>query len=118
MQHSALLALDSMASEKSVRIAVYDRAFFLFEMMVKKTSVEEIADQIIEFVGGEKHRLEAFDVALKRMNRRQRMEALIEKAEEIAAWAGKETGESSLDDFPDDPPTATKKVIRKKARSR
>ncbi len=114
--HSSLLALDSMAGEKSVRVAVYDRAMLIVETMRnKKASVEEIADQIFAFVAGDKHRLEAFDVSLKRLNPHNKMSNIIDRAEAIAAWADQGPGETSLDDFPEDPPKVTK-VVRKKGK--
>jgi len=118
--YSSLLALDAMASEKSIRIAVYDRALMLHGAMKLKVqvSIEEIANQILEFVGGERHRLEAVDVSMKRMHRQNRIEDVLTRAEKIAEWAEEEQGGSSVDDFASDPgpaePASEPVVIKKK----
>lgn len=88
--YSTLLALDSMASEQSVRVAVYDRALNTKRVVARAPPVESIAERFFAFVQGQRWRLEALDAASNHANRRDTIERLIENAETIAAWADPE----------------------------
>ncbi len=83
----SLLALDSFTSEQAIRVAVYGRAILLRTKIGRPPSAESIASDFVDFVKGERWRLDALDVALKYADRRSSVETLIARASEIVAWA-------------------------------
>ena len=85
--YGSLLALDSFASEASLRVAAYGRALEVCKKMRRPPPAESIASSLVDFVKGERWRLDALDVALKHAGMGSTVETLIEKANEIAAWA-------------------------------
>lgn len=84
---ASLLALDAYTSEEVLRVAAYDRALQLTKLVVRPSPVDAVATRIVGFVRGECWRMSVVDVALKYADRHTSIDALIEKAEEIAAWA-------------------------------
>ncbi len=84
--YGSLLALDSFASEESLRVAAYARALEFIRAGTSGMAPGPIAEGFFEFVGSEKWRLDVLDVALKHANRRDTLEILLEKADKIAAF--------------------------------
>lgn len=85
--YGSLLALDSFASEESLRIAAYGRALKLSKAVRTAPSVELVAARFIDFVSDERWRLDALDVALSTIDRGADLDRLMKIAEEIADWA-------------------------------
>ena len=85
--YGSLLALDAFASEQSIRVAVYARAMDLRRTISRPPPVEEIADNFLAFVKGDRWRLEALDVALRQRDHRSTVASMIESAGRVVAWA-------------------------------
>lgn len=82
----SLVSLDSSASKQSIRVAIYARALAFLRAGTSGETPGPIAESFFEFVGSEKWRLDALDVALKHANRRDTLERLLEQAEKIAEF--------------------------------
>lgn len=87
MGHGSLLALDALASEESIRVALYGRAMEMHKRMSNPIKVELIAEAFVRFVKNERYKLDALDIALRFAGRRTPVETLIAQATEIVRWA-------------------------------
>ena len=76
-----------MDDEQTVRVAVYDRAMTMYRLLARAPSVEAIAETFLNFVQGQRWRIDALDVAIKHTGRGNTIETLVQKAEQIAKWA-------------------------------
>ena len=72
---------------KSIRVACYARAAELHAQLARPREIEALADDISAFIGDDLWKLEAFDVAMKRVNRRGTVESVLEVTRAIMAWA-------------------------------
>jgi len=84
--YGSLLALDSFASEESLRVAAYGRALTYLQHATAKASPEAVASRFVAFVGVERWRLDALDLAILRADRRMSVDRLMESAEKIVRW--------------------------------
>lgn len=84
--YGALLALDSFATEESVRVAVYDRAMKVASAAGDHSKTIRAAELFLTFVEGKRWRLDILDVALRRSSKHSPAEIVVEKAEDIAEW--------------------------------
>ena len=84
--YTALLALDSMTSENMLKVAVYERAVQLHQLMARKIPIEEIASRFLEFAKGERWRLAVLDTVFLRVDRKTTLDRIIEYANEAAEW--------------------------------
>ncbi len=114
----SLMALDALASKKSVRVAAYARAMRTHHRM--GADVETVAAAFVDFIGGPSWRLEALDVVLESPT--HSLESLLTRAEAIVEWVTREPQPVVIDhritnETPSPPATATttqkKKVTRK-----
>jgi hypothetical protein len=85
--YGSLLSLDSFASEESIRVAAYSRALAVRQQIQRPPLADQIATAFIDFVGDERWRLDALDVALRYAHMRSTVESIIEQANEVSAWA-------------------------------
>jgi hypothetical protein len=82
----SLLALDSFASEESLRVAAYARALVYRRNTTKPLDAEVIAERFVSFIGGQRWRLDALDTAIENAGRRANLDKLISSADKIVAW--------------------------------
>jgi hypothetical protein len=83
---TSLLELDVFASAESLRVYMYKRAVPFQGRSLKFVTVGSVASAFLNFVGGERWRLEVLDAALERTSRNTTVEGVLEKAQEIADW--------------------------------
>ena len=105
----SLLSLDSVSSEEQIRLAIYDRALSLHKITKKSPGVTAIAESFVEFVRGERLRLDALDLAFQHADRFTSADRLLDRAEKIVAWAAPPVEPVAAD------LTTTKKTSKKKA---
>jgi hypothetical protein len=82
----SLLALDSLSSEESVRVALYARAKRVADAQMLTHQVESIADAFVKFVGGASWRMDALDVVLATTGRRESVDLILKKTSAVIAW--------------------------------
>lgn len=111
--YGSLLALDSFASEESIRVAAYGRALEFSKMSKYTPDVAEIAACFVGFVGNERWRLDVLDVALSNIDRNFSVDRLIAMANEIADWAKLPEPEPEPESEPE-PAKVTRKVEARK----
>jgi hypothetical protein len=116
---TSLLELDVFASEESLRVYMYKRALPFRGKSKQFLTLDSVASAFLDFVGGERWRLEALDTVLQRSSMRTTVEVVLEGAQEIADWVKPKpppppppSGEGTLDDVTS--PTTKKKVEAKK----
>lgn len=117
----SLLALDSFATEESLRVAVIRRAMKLSILTLREQAAKEvIADSFIAFVSGQRWRLDVLDAALEYAGARTSLDRLMKSANEIAEWVRPdstpepEESESDLGDDPTPAVTTRKETTKKK----
>jgi len=113
--YGSLLALDSFASEESIRVAAYGRALDFSTVVAEPQPPDFIAAKFVEFIGGERWRLDALDVAIRRTNRPTNLDRLLMLADEIVAWVQLDEDEGGTVSTQDLPTVADVKPAEKPA---
>ena len=120
--YGSLLALDSFASDESLRVAAYARALKLHRTNPKARNPKEIAEKFIEFVKGDRWRLDALDVVLQLSGRKSDVDGILQQANEIAEFVtaapAPETEPKVDESAAGKPATGTKSTSKKARRSK
>ncbi len=109
----SLLALDAFASEESLRVYIYKCAMKFPGRSPRYATMDLVASAFLNFIKGERWRLDALDTALEQTSRCTTVEVVLEKAQAIVDWVQSEpvipADAKTLDEVTEKP------IVRKKA---